>query len=157
MRKINLGCGNDLKEGFENYDKFPVNDSVKYINLDSLPLPFNDNSIDYIIMKDTFEHLDVNRYDFMMDIYRILKKGGTIEIDVPTNCDSVSHTIPSFERNYFDILKGGRKCVNENYYGSVFSGVEVIKCRRRFLSLYYKFRNFLDRFYYCKFVFKLKK
>ena len=38
MKKINLGCGDKILEGYENYDNYPINDSVKYLGLNDLPL-----------------------------------------------------------------------------------------------------------------------
>jgi len=102
--KLNLGCGMDIRKGFENYDTSPCSKKVKYIDLNSLPLPFQDNSVDYVYMSSVFEHLDVNRFRFMKEIHRILKPDGIVEIIVPRNCSSVAHTIPRFNKSYFDCI-----------------------------------------------------
>ena len=157
MIKLNLGCGNDIKKGFQNYDMFPVNNSVKYIDLNCLPLPFDDNSIDFIFMEDVFEHLDVNRFDFMREIYRILKPNGKVKIIVPSNTDSVSHTISYFEQDYFNILDGNRKTVNEKYYDVAFRNVIVKYKRRPFRNMVYKIRNFVGLFIHSCYEFELEK
>jgi ubiquinone/menaquinone biosynthesis C-methylase UbiE len=100
--KLNLGCGKDIRKGWENYDIAPKDKTVKHIDLNNLQLPFKNNSIDYILMVHVFEHLDVNRQDFMQDIHRILKPGGIVEINVPRNHTRVQHTIGYFPSTYFD-------------------------------------------------------
>ena len=75
MRKLNLGCGGNILAGWENHD----------MDLDiSKPLPYEDNSIDYIFAEHVCEHLttpDVVR--FFTEAYRILKKDGVLRIAVP--------------------------------------------------------------------------
>ena len=101
-RKVNLGCGNNILDGWENYDYYPADARVQFIDLDVLPLPFEDDSVDYFFMEDVFEHLNVNRFLFMKDIHRALKKNGKIEIMVPANCRIITHTIGHFSPNYFN-------------------------------------------------------
>ena len=62
--KLNLGCGKDIRKGWENYDLYPLDKIVKKIDLNKLPLPFENNYADYILLSHTFEHLDVNRLWF---------------------------------------------------------------------------------------------
>jgi predicted SAM-dependent methyltransferase len=76
MRKLNLGCGGNILDGWENHDA----------DLDiSKPLPYEDNSIDMIFAEHVCEHLttpDVVR--FFMEAHRILKPNGAIRIAVPS-------------------------------------------------------------------------
>ena len=102
--KLNLGCGRDIRDGWDNYDLFPLDKRVKKLDLNKLPLPFETNSIDYIYMGSVFEHLDVNRLDFMEESHRILKPDDVIEILVPRNHHRVNHTIGFFNMDYFDAI-----------------------------------------------------
>ncbi len=102
--KINLGCGINVYDGWENYDKVPVDDRVKFIDLEKLPLPFDDNSIDEIRMTNTFEHLHVNQHLFMLEIHRILKPDGFIFIRIPTWSNYVTHESYWHTKSYFDSL-----------------------------------------------------
>ena len=155
--KLNLGCGNDIKKGYINIDKYPKNKDVMKLDLDNIPFPFKDNSIDCIYMEDTFEHLNINRFDFMRELHRILKPDGIIKIIVPTNSNSVSHTIHLFEPEYFEILSGRRNIVNEKYYNMKFKDIKIVKNRIPLKNLIYRVKDFLDRFLYSSYEFELKK
>ena len=81
--KLNLGCGNDYKEGYINVD---VNHSVKCdatCDLSKPPFPWQDGSIDFIVAKHIVEHL-WDKDKFMNECWRILKSGGELYIETPT-------------------------------------------------------------------------
>jgi len=81
MLKLNLGCGDDYKEGFVNVDKDPAikTDLVHDV---SERMPFKDNSVDEIQCFNILEHLS-NFVEVMFDLYRVLKEGGILIISVP--------------------------------------------------------------------------
>lgn len=103
--KLNLGCGDDIKKDFVNIDmkKLPGVDLVW--NLDKLPLPFKDSSVDYILCSHSLEHLN-NPVGFMIDLHRICKSGATIDISVPhySSCASyaeLDHKRPGLSYHTF--------------------------------------------------------
>jgi ubiquinone/menaquinone biosynthesis C-methylase UbiE len=54
------------------------------INQDKSELPFRDNSFDYILSADVFEHVGYkNQIKFLSEIYRILKDKGKVIIHTP--------------------------------------------------------------------------
>ncbi len=65
--KLNLGCGEEVLDGWENYDLYSEDKRVKKLDLTKLPLPFEDNSVDAIRLFHVLEHLDVVPYLFMME------------------------------------------------------------------------------------------
>lgn len=81
-KKINLGCGRDIKECWVNVD-FIKNKGVDVIhNLNKFPYPFEDSSVDEIRASHIIEHLeDPNK--FIREIWRIGKNGCKIFIDTP--------------------------------------------------------------------------
>lgn len=92
MIKLNLGCGQDYREGWVNadvrlpniYNKYNKNKIDKEINLELFPYPFKDNEFDYIYCYHVLEHIGkLNMEDFFNEIWRILKPHGTINISVP--------------------------------------------------------------------------
>ena len=84
---VNLGCGTYAKASTPNEEWVNV-DLVQYpgVNiihdLTVLPLPFDDNTCDEIILSHILEHLP-DYPSLMEDIYRICKKGAIIKISVP--------------------------------------------------------------------------
>lgn len=86
MRKLNLGCGFDHREGFVNADGFEKCQPDVLMDMEVHPWPFEDNSFDYILMKHVLEHVGATFDGFkavMQDLYRVTAPGGTIEIHVP--------------------------------------------------------------------------
>jgi predicted SAM-dependent methyltransferase len=76
MRKLNLGCGGNILDGWKNHDA----------DVDiSKPLPYEDESFDFIFAEHVCEHLttpDVVR--FFMEAYRVLGADSVIRIAVPS-------------------------------------------------------------------------
>jgi SAM-dependent methyltransferase len=87
--RLNLGCGHDFKEGYVNCDNWSTNQpsgnlisQVKYVDLLQFPWPFEDNSVDEILMLQVLEHLP-DTYAVMREVKRILKSGGFVHGKVP--------------------------------------------------------------------------
>ena len=57
MRKLNLGCGFDKREGFINADNFAECAPDIHIDIEQTPWPLEDNSFDFILMKHVLEHV----------------------------------------------------------------------------------------------------
>jgi len=57
MKRLNLGCGKDIREGFINLDLYDGEGVDIVHNFTDLPLPFEDHSIDYILCSNILEHL----------------------------------------------------------------------------------------------------
>ncbi len=66
-------------QGYINIDKYPTNYTDKIVDLDKLPLPFEDNSIEEIECLNILEHL-LYPVDTLKDFHRILKKDGIVKI-----------------------------------------------------------------------------
>ena len=84
FKKLNLGCGSDLKKGYINVDKFGSPD--KKVDLEKFPWPWKDNSVKKVLLKHTLEHLgaDTKTYlNIIKELYRICKPNAIIEIIVP--------------------------------------------------------------------------
>lgn len=102
--KLNLGCGEKILDGYINYDKYPINDKVKYLDIEQLPLPFESNSIDEIYISHVIEHLTIDKYAFIKELIRILKPNGKLIVKLPTWNPSINHTEFFHNSNYFECL-----------------------------------------------------
>lgn len=91
--KLNIGCGTDYKKGWVNIDNNSDNNIIKLdLNWDLRnPLPYSDNTIDYIFHEHFLEHLTVEEgQSSLMDFHRILKPGGVMRIAMPDLDEAVS-------------------------------------------------------------------
>lgn len=83
--KLNLGCGNKIKDGWVNVDQKSPAEVIHDLN--SFPWPFEDNSFDEIEAIHVLEHLGKgipeNRIKIIKELYRIAKNGCFISIIVP--------------------------------------------------------------------------
>lgn len=88
MKKLNLGCGNRIMEGYINVD-YTQADGVDMVwDLEEFPYPFDDEEIDEIYANHVIEHLEPYR-KVMGELSRILKKGGKLILAVPHPCWSL--------------------------------------------------------------------
>jgi len=82
MRKLNLGCGRDAREGYVNLD-FSKFDGVDVVhNLNKFPYPFKDNEFDEVYASHILEHVD-DLTKVMKELKRICKNGSKVIIRVP--------------------------------------------------------------------------
>ncbi len=81
-KKLNIGCGRDVKIGYVNLDSVKLSGVDFVHNLNEYPWPFKDNSFEEIYCDNILEHLD-SIIDPMEEIFRILKNEGRVIIKVP--------------------------------------------------------------------------
>lgn len=115
--KLNLGCGTKKREGWVNID------SAKECNPDllhdlTLPLPFEDQSVDEIVVEAVLEHFDkYARYFIVFDWARVLKVGGSITISVP-DFQKIIHRYFKWKfENFVDTIFGETMWESKYYIG----------------------------------------
>jgi len=121
MNKLNLGCGPDVREGWENVDRDPYEGAIQCDFL-ATPLPFDDNHFDIVVANHTIQMIRyVDLPKAMAEIHRVLKPSGTVRILVPDLLAAIS----AFERNeptWFPIVNeaetsiGGKLCAYITWY-----------------------------------------
>lgn len=90
--KLNLGCGTNYFDGWINIDNNSDNNIAKLdLNFDLRnPLPFEENSVDFIYNEHFLEHLTVEEgLKALRDFKRVLKPGGVLRIAMPDLADMV--------------------------------------------------------------------
>lgn len=95
--KINLGCGDVKIPGFLGVDKIKTPAADVAHDLNALPYPFADSSIEEIIADNVLEHLD-NLIAVMEELYRICQNGAIIKISLPYYKSSGAFTDPTHKR-----------------------------------------------------------
>lgn len=93
MRYINLGCGEDYREGWMNVDRNgrfrPEADrGGEFVlhDLEETPWPFEDNQFERALADDVLEHIDPRRRpDFVSEVRRIVEPGGVFINKLPTH------------------------------------------------------------------------
>lgn len=82
MKKLNVGCGTDIKKDYINLDNFKLSGVDIIHNLDKFPWPFKDSMFDLIEANHILEHLkDIPKC--LRELWRISKNGGIIKIRAP--------------------------------------------------------------------------
>ena len=82
MKKLNFGCGNDIKEDFDNVDIQKGKRIKKSFDFDKFPYPLKKNTYDYVLIDNVLEHLD-NPLRVLLELRKICKPGALIEVIVP--------------------------------------------------------------------------
>ena len=82
ITRIELGCGDNKREGFYGLDiaRSPVTDYVA--NFEKDPLPFPDDSIEQVYSNHTFEHLGYWP-NILREIVRVCKHDALVEVWTP--------------------------------------------------------------------------
>lgn len=82
-RKLHLGAGTNILPGWLNTDIAPHNRDVLAIDL-SKPLPFEENTFDYVASEHFIEHLTLqDGVRLLSECFRIMKSGGTLRLSTP--------------------------------------------------------------------------
>lgn len=105
--KLNLGCGNNYREGWTNLDKYPAFHADVYHDLEEL-LPFPSGSCSEISASHIFEHV-YNFIPLMNECHRILCPAGLLNIRVPWFSGNWGVGDPSHVR-YFNHLTFNHWC-----------------------------------------------
>jgi len=91
MKKLNLGCGWDKKDGYDNFDEDDF-------DLNVFPYPIKDKTYDFILFQNVIEHLDYP-YKVLKELHRILRKDGVIKITCSHHNDESAYA--SFQHKHY--------------------------------------------------------
>jgi ubiquinone/menaquinone biosynthesis C-methylase UbiE len=84
--KLNMGCGHNKLRGWVNVDLFSECSPDLVLDLEALPWPWPDDSVDQVLFNHSLEHLGQNARTFlgiMKELYRVCQDGAQIQISVP--------------------------------------------------------------------------
>ena len=86
MFKLNLGCGQNRREGYINVDKYDSFSPDLVWDLEVFPWPFDTSSVNEIVMHHALEHMGASTDVFLSivkELYRVSVPNATILIAVP--------------------------------------------------------------------------
>lgn len=97
IKKINVGCGWETRDGWLNVDNTQKHQRVNYpiTFMDATKTwPYDDNSFEYVLSEHMIEHIPAKKgLAFLKEAFRCLQSGGVIRVSCP-------------ERGFFESLPG---------------------------------------------------
>lgn len=140
MKRLNLGCGNDIRQGYVNADFIKTHPSVMIVDFSKFPYPFKDNEFDEIHCYGVMEHIGDNKEEFkkaIKEMIRITKNGGKWFLTVPHDTNPCSYG--EFHSHFFHWRSFYYRPINPE--SNIYQNLRVIKRRHIFIKLL--FWNFL--------------
>lgn len=124
MMRFNIGCGRDYRPGWVNID---ISKDVKAdvrIDIRKEPLPADDLAVHLIYISGVLEQIGSNDefLHVMRECYRVLEKGGIMQVIVPNAKYAIAHRDPMDIRKFtpetFAYFLAGTQ--EHKLYGSVY-------------------------------------
>jgi len=119
--RLNIGCGNDFREGFVNHSisKHHPNVDITH-DLDILPWPWPDNTFVEVLALSVLEHLRLNLIEVMDELWRIMKPNGLLRIKHPLPTSPFINDDPThrwrWSEKVWDFFDENTKYGRENKY-----------------------------------------
>jgi len=139
MKKLNLGCGMDYREGWVNLDSNPEVKADVYCDIERT-LPFGDNFFDLIHASHVIEHIPRDKfYEVMEELHRICKPGAIIDVFVPHFTSTVASKVP-YHYTYWgiDSFKTFEETSNANRERYCNARFKVLKQELHFVFNHYE-------------------
>lgn len=106
-----------------------INLKVGRVNIEDEPLPFENDTFDFILLSEVIEHMEVDPMYMLSEINRVLKTGGTLIVTTP-NCAStwaIHKIINGIEPYFYMQYRHDRSLYRHNYEYSIHSLTAVLK------------------------------
>jgi SAM-dependent methyltransferase len=108
-RRLNLGCGRDIREDWVNIDSAPLPGVDHAVDFDDKPvLPFSDGTVAFSQGSHVIEHLR-DPLPFMEELWRVTSPGGLAEFRCPYGSTDDADEDPTHVRRMF--------CGSWGYFG----------------------------------------
>lgn len=130
LKKLNIGCGHDIRSGWINLDSSPLAGVDVVYDIESGLFPFDDEQFDEILCQDVLEHVEY--IPVLKEIHRILKKGGKLTIRVPHFTSPNNYIDPTHKKMFsfrtFGFFVLDKSIGERNYYFDFhFSSINPVK------------------------------
>lgn len=128
-RKLNAGCGRDIKDGWLNLDKKKLPGVNIVHDVEKLPLPFKEETFDEIVCQHVLEHTEYTAV--LQDMHRVLRKGGSITIRVPHFTSKYNFIDPTHKKMFsistFEFFIKDSRFKRDYYFSYHFSKISFSK------------------------------
>jgi len=129
QRKLNIGCGKDIREGWVNVDirELPGVDVVCDIRNWT---PFVDGRFEEVLMQDVLEHFSIKESKTVLEeVYRIAKQGCTLTIEVPNILMQAQQWLNNeITTERFSVIVYGHQDYPENAHKQLFDEGRLAEC-----------------------------
>lgn len=133
MRKLNLGCGTDIRAEYVNLDSTKLQGVDVVHDITKLPLPFKKEEFGEILCYDILEHVDY--VPILKELHRILAPGGELVIRVPHFTSRNNYADPTHVRRFsartFDFFAADSRVNKEKgrsyYFDFHFAHIESVR------------------------------
>jgi hypothetical protein len=99
--KLNIGCGRDIKEGWENIDAIDFGQGKKNVYDVRKGIKAKDNTVDEIHCSHFIEHLTwPERVSFFNELYRVMKPEAKATIILPHWCSARYYGDPTHKEPF---------------------------------------------------------
>ena len=110
-RKLHLGCGRNMIDGWLNSDFIPLRDDVLFLDVTNR-FPFENDTFDYIFCEHMIEHISyADGFTMLSECQRVLKNNGKIRISTP----DLEFLIDMYQDNKSELQLDYMKWSTENY------------------------------------------
>jgi len=137
MKKLNLGCGKNYRDGWINLDYNTAYKTDIIWDINKFPYPFKKEEFDYVYCSHILEHVN-NIFKTLNEIERILKKEGILHIIVPHFSNGNGYNDLSHKR-FFGWFTFSQ--IIEGYYNKKFN-FKIIHQKFNFLAKEHEILNF---------------
>ena len=135
IRKLQIGAGGNILDGWLNTDVYPSVSGVVYLDA-TKPFPLRDGTLDYIFGEHQIEHLTYDEGLFMLrECWRVLKHGGRIRIATP----DLEAVIGLYASDKSDLQQRYIKWMIDRYMPQTGSYHECFVINNAFLNLGHRF------------------
>lgn len=97
MKRLNLGCGKDIRQGYVNLDSVKLSGVDVVHDMRKTPWPFKDGEFDEILCRHILEHFD-DMMPILMELHRVTKSDGRIIVHVPYFASPGAFADPTHKR-----------------------------------------------------------
>ncbi len=122
--KINLGCGEDYRQGWDNIDISKEVKAEHYLDIRIDNLPYNENTVSKIYCSGVLCQILENEHlvHILNECHRVLEKNGEMSIIVPNSTHALTFRDPFDCRHFIpETFKYFQKDSHEyKLYGSVY-------------------------------------